>query len=525
MAGSMKILAAICIGSYEMELKLFEIKKNGRKELCCARQRLELGRDTFRYGKLENATVRRLCEVLARFQETMKEYPVDSVKICATTAVREAENLPVVLEQIRLITGLEPLVLSNSEQRFLGYKAIALNIQGFSELIQTGTAVLEAGSGSLQISLFQEGRFLITQNIPLAAQRLKERLERKDYSYGQLEEFIKELAGYRLGEFWRYYLANHPVQQVILFGEGARAFAKDSTDGLCILKSAEFLERCRGDRQRLPEFIEQGLGGAENGEMLVAAGIIYESFLTMTGAKKVLIPGIDLNDGLCYEYLQEKGLLEKEHNFEEDILDAAWNMADRYQCDRSHSSLVLKISLLLFDELRKKYGLTKRDRLLLELSAILHDCGKFMSIAKAAECTYNIILASEIIGLSHKERELVAAIIRQSAAGRESAVAPEFELEEERVHGIIQNREEMPMHDYIRIRKLAALLCVADAMDISHCQKVVGIRLKTEQEELKVTVKTKQDYRLERNLFHEAAGQFEEIYQLKPVLVWKRENS
>ena len=106
-----------------MELKLFEIKKNVRKELCCARQRLELGKDTFRYKRLQNATIRKLCEVLSRFQQTIKEYPIDSIRICATTAVREAKNLPIILEQIWLQTGLKPLVLSNSEQRFLEYKA------------------------------------------------------------------------------------------------------------------------------------------------------------------------------------------------------------------------------------------------------------------------------------------------------------------------------------------------------------------------------------------------------------------
>lgn len=511
----MKILAAICIGSYEMELKLFEIKKNGRKELCCARQRLELGKDTFRYQRLQNTTIHRLCDVLVRFQQTMKEYPIDSIRICATTAVREAQNLPIILEQIRLATGLQPLVLSNSEERFLGYKAIALNIKGFSELIQSGTAILETGSGSLQISLFQAGKLLVTQNIPLAAKRLQEQLERKDYTYEQFEGFIKELADYRLKEFQRYYLKELVIGQVILFGEGARAFVKDRTDGLCILKSGEFLESSRKLKQQSPDWMEQRLGGAENLETLVTSSIIYESFLRMTKAKKVIIPGIDLNDGLCYEYLQEKGWLENEHNFEEDILNAAWNMADRYQCDRNHTTFVLKVSLLLFDELKKKYGLTKRDRLLLELSAILHGCGKFMSIAKVAECTYNIILASEVIGLSHKERKVVAAIIRQSAVGIKTIPFLEMELEEE------ERREEL---DYIRIRKLAALLSIADFMDVSHRQKVTEIRLKQEKEELKLTVKTQQDYRLERSLFHEAAGRFEEIYQLKPVLLWKWEN-
>ena len=134
-----------------------------------------------------------------------------------------------------------------------------------------------------------------------------------------------------------------------------------------------------------------------------------------------------------------------------------------------------------------------------------------MSIVKAAECTYNIILASEVMGLSHKERKMVAEIIRQSALKTERTL--DMELEEEF------------MEDGIRIRKLSALLSIADFMDLSHRQKVLGIRLKQEKTEWKLTVKTKQDYRLERSLFHEAAGQFEEIYQLKPVLIWKRDDN
>ena len=97
-----------------------------------------------------------------------------------------------------------------------------------------------------------------------------------------------------------------------------------------------------------------------------------------------------------------------------------------------------------------------------------------MSIVKAAECTYNIILASEVMGLSHKERKMVAEIIRQSALKTERTL--DMELEEEF------------MEDGIRIRKLSALLSIADFMDLSHRQKVLGIRLKQEKTEWKVCV-------------------------------------
>lgn len=53
-----------------------------------------------------------------------------------------------------------------------------------------------------------------------------------------------------------------------------------------------------------------------------------------------------------------------------------------------------------------------RARLLLQVATILHDCGKYVSFAEASESTYHIIMSSEIIGLTHQEREIVAQIVR-----------------------------------------------------------------------------------------------------------------
>ena len=53
-----------------------------------------------------------------------------------------------------------------------------------------------------------------------------------------------------------------------------------------------------------------------------------------------------------------------------------------------------------------------RERLLLQIAVIIHSCGKFISVRNANECAYNIIMSTEIIGLSHLEREIVANVVR-----------------------------------------------------------------------------------------------------------------
>ena len=56
--------------------------------------------------------------------------------------------------------------------------------------------------------------------------------------------------------------------------------------------------------------------------------------------------------------------------------------------------------------------LERRERLLLQIAVLLHDCGKYINMAQSSECSYNIIMATEMIGLSHAEREMVANVVR-----------------------------------------------------------------------------------------------------------------
>ena len=76
-----------------------------------------------------------------------------------------------------------------------------------------------------------------------------------------------------------------------------------------------------------------------------------------------------------------------------------------------HIDALTDMSVLLFDALKKVHGMGKRERLLLKVAAMLHDCGKYISLANSAICAYQIIRATEIIGLTHLEREMVASVV------------------------------------------------------------------------------------------------------------------
>ena len=170
--------AAIDLGSYEISMKIFEMsRKVGFKELNDIRYRMEVGKDAYSVGRLSMETVDVLCEMLMDFKRMMKEYGVEEYRACATSAFRSLENPIIVLEQIYQRTGVRVEILSNAEQHFLGYKSIAAIESSFKKMIQKGTAILDVGGGSLQVSLFDKDALVTTQSLKIGSLRIRERLK------------------------------------------------------------------------------------------------------------------------------------------------------------------------------------------------------------------------------------------------------------------------------------------------------------------------------------------------------------
>ena len=163
----------------------------------------------------------------------------------------------------------------------------------------------------------------------------------------------------------------------------------------------------------------------------------------------------------------------------------------------------------IFEAMKKIHGLDKRAGLLLRLAALLHDCGKYISLANLGECSYNIIMSTEIIGLSHTEREIVANVVKYNHL--------EFDYYESMNKGTNLAKE-----DYMIIAKLTAILKLANGLDRSHKQKFKDVRIVLKEQELVITVDTPVDITLERGLFKHRSEFFKEVYSITPVIKQKR---
>ena len=167
------------------------------------------------------------------------------------------------------------------------------------------------------------------------------------------------------------------------------------------------------------------------------------------------------------------------------------------------------IALTIFDSMKKVHGLGKRERLLLSLATILHDCGKYISMSNLGECSYNIILYTEIIGVSHVEREMLANVVK-------------FNHLKFGYYDIITQSSKLDRQDYLKIAKLTAILKLANGLDRSQKQKFKDIKVSLKDHDLIITVNTNEDITLEKGMLGERSDFFEEVFSIRPVIRQKR---
>ncbi len=504
----MKLFASIYIGTYETTLKVFEIsKQKGLKSIDTMKIQSDIIKDVLTKGVILPDTVDKLCRTLSDMRTTIEGYKVDFYSVAAGPNIRQAQNALIVLEQIKVRTGFSVNVLSNSEQRFLGYQAVA-STEDFDDLISDSAVLVDIGGVSLQITLFSKGKIVTTQHLSLGTVSISENLKKLGSATETSLEQTYEMMYKELDVFKTMFLRDIEPKYMILFGVQVSTITERiSTFSSKRIKTKEYIDYLKKiNKQYIKNYETEHDIYLDNEDIIEPVVMLYKTLAETLKPEIVFAPGLSVCEGMALQFSYKKKWLTSRHDFENDVITAAWSIAKRYGSYQPHLKALFKLSGEIFDAMKKYHGLSRRERLLMQCIAILHDCGKYISLSEASSCSYTIIMSSEILGLSHKERELIATTV---------------EFNRKPVEPFENLSDRFTQEEYLTILKLLAILKVANALDRSHKQKIKNVSIKVKDRELVISIEANSSLALEKGLFKKNADYFEEIFSIKPVL---REN-
>jgi exopolyphosphatase/guanosine-5'-triphosphate,3'-diphosphate pyrophosphatase len=135
---------------------------------------------------------------------------------------------------------------------------------------------------------------------------------------------------------------------------------------------------------------------------------------------------------------------------------------ERCQGDRRHVEHVRHLALQLFDELGGLLECEPGDRALLEAAGLLHDVGQLVSYRRHHRHSYQLIMHADRLPFQPRDRALVALLSRYHRKSGPRKKHEEFAA--------------LPAEDQALVRRLSAILRVADGLDRGHTGLVASVR-------------------------------------------------
>jgi exopolyphosphatase/guanosine-5'-triphosphate,3'-diphosphate pyrophosphatase len=505
-AQSPNTLAAVDIGSNAIRLAVAQVLPSGEVEMLEHLQRgVRLGHDTFRRGKLSPESLRSAVNILRDFRRVLELYQARRVRAVATSAVREATNADAFLDRVSMATGLHVEIIGTAEESRLMVSAVCHSLG--ETFFQHGERLLvaEVGGGSTLLTVLQGRTVQNFRSARLGSIRMQELLgvseEPSMHTAALLRRYIAKVVAALEGT-----LDFTGIRKMIALGADARFAAREvgspTEFGQLYCVPAEGLGRLVEKCQSLS--IEQlsreyALPLAE-AETIVPALLVYQQLLNRVRCPEIFVSFVSMRDGLILDLARE--LLGKEDpSLAEGVLRAAEAIALRYGADLQHARIVRSLCVRIFTELQSEHRLGYRDRLLLEVAALLHEIGGFVSSQAHHKHSFYLISNTEIFGLNRLETQIVAHVARYH---RRSGPKP-------------SHLEYMSLPESARmtVNKLAAILRIADALSRVQLPRETQLGIKRVRDELVITVPSPVDRLLERQAMAFKAGLFEEIFGLR----------
>ena len=421
-----RFLAAIDVGTNSIHMVVVKIQPSIPAFTIIAKEKstVRLGDRDPETGLLTLEAMARAIAALRRCQEIATRMNAEAIVAVATSAVREAPNGQTFLAQIETELGLTINLISGQEEA----RRIYLGVLSGMELQNQPHVMIDIGGGSTELILGdgQEPRSL--NSIKVGAVRLSVELVKTDpisnsdfaylqsYVKGMAERAIEEIrANLKPGEKPRMIGTSGTIETLaVIHAREKLGIVPTPLNGyqFSLKDLREIVNRLRklnyAERSAVPGMSDR------RSEIIVAGAVILQETMTLLGIENITICERSLREGVVVDWMLTHGLIEDRLRFQSSIRErSVLKIAQKYGVDLEHSERVAAFAVDLFDQTKgifHEWGAEERE--LLWASAILHNCGHFISHSAHHKHSYYLIRNSDLLGYTEVEVETIANLAR-----------------------------------------------------------------------------------------------------------------
>ncbi len=405
---------------------------------------IAVGTDTFEKGAVSNTTIAELVHILIGFKSLAESYEVKNTTVFATTGIREASNADIIIERIRNETGLEVRPLDAIEEASVLYSGSERIIGNIIRDKKNAALTLSMGGGSTQTIIRRFGKVTASDAHALGTMKMTEYLSQQP----KIMHALFERTAQRFLTPLTIVTGTVRIGSLTIINDDIRGYLqnkkiKKTRDAVYIFDYNDFTALSTDALKNYND------GDSDVSQTCVAAFLAGGAVMNLSRADKVVVPDISL----AIAYLST--ILVGRHGgsvlYEKIIKSSAQSLCTKYGSNLEHTQRVAGFAVTLFDGLRETYDLTKKDRIYLEVAAILHNVGYFISSRDHHKHTAHIIESSEIAGFSQKDMRIIAQIARYHTKSVPKDTHPEF--------------MRLDAADRVTVTRVTSFLRMADKLD------------------------------------------------------------